>query len=237
MRPRVNGVPLKRTAFASDFSVITACCAPWVPPDPPRSRTGQVMLIWGTFAAEIESFGMQIARQAYNQDNQEHLTFRVNLCIRPTAFEGSAKSDRGMMSDKTSSRGHRIEEIKRLLAHTPVIRGACELDLLVFLHRHPRALLTSERLAAFLGYDMKKIANAIEAFIDGGLLERTQNPAHAARLYVLVLDGPQGGEHTALLKLASTRQGRHDILELLDHGQSETSLDTVQEKRRLHAIA
>ena len=141
------------------------------------------------------------------------------------------------MSDKPSSSRHRIEEIKRLLAQISVIRGACELDLLVFLHRHPRALLTSERLAAFLGYDMKKIAAAIETFITGGLLERTQNPTHAARLYVLVLDGPQGGGLTALLKLASTRHGRQDILELLDHGQSETASDTVQEKRRLHAIA
>lgn len=129
------------------------------------------------------------------------------------------------------------EEIEQLLARTRIIRSACELDLLVFLHRHPRSLLTSERLAAFLGYDMKKIANAIEAFIDRGLLERTQNPAHAARLYVLVHNGPQSGGLTALLKLASTRQGRQEILELLGTGQSEPTLDTVQEKRRLHAIA
>lgn len=141
------------------------------------------------------------------------------------------------MSDKPSSSRERIEEIKRLLTKISAIRGACELDLLVFLHRHPRVLLPSDQLAAFLGYDMKKIANAIEAFIDGGLLERTQNPAHAARLYVLVLDGPQGGELTGLLKLASTRQGRHDILELLGRGKSGTAVDSVQENRRLHAIA
>lgn len=204
------------------------CCLS--PLDSPQSRTGQVTLIW----AEIESFGMQIAAWGYNQ---EHLIFRVNWYIRPTAFQGSAKFDRGMMSNKPSSSRERIEEIKRLLTKISAIRGACELDLLVFLHRHPRVLLTSDQLAAFLGYDMKKIANAIEAFIDGGLLERTQNPAHAARLYVLVLDGPQGGELTGLLKLASTRQGRHDIFELLGRGQSETAVDSVQENRRLHAIA
>lgn len=129
------------------------------------------------------------------------------------------------------------EELEQLLARTRIIRSACELDLLVFLHRHPRSLLTSERLAAFLGYDMKKIANAIEAFIERGLLERTQNPAHAARLYVLVHNGPHGRGLTALLKLASTRQGRQEILELFGTGQSEATPNTVQEKRRLHAIA
>ena len=54
------------------------------------------------------------------------------------------------------------DETKRLLAHNPVVRGACELDLLVFLHRHPRSLLTSEQLAAFAGYDMKQVAKALD---------------------------------------------------------------------------
>ena len=130
-----------------------------------------------------------------------------------------------------------IEEIKQLLARTPIIRSACELDLLVFFHRHPRVLLTSEQVAVFLGYDMKKIAKAIEAFVEEGLLERTQNPAHAARLYVLILHGPQGGGLTSLLNLASTRQGRQEILALLGPVRSETSRAAVQEKQRLHAIA
>lgn len=142
-----------------------------------------------------------------------------------------------VMTHQRSTDGASSEEIKRLLARTPIIRTACELDLLVFFHRHPRALLTSEQVASFLGYDMKKIAKAIEAFVEGGVLERTQNPTHAARLYVLVLNDPQGGGLTSLLRLASTRQGRQDILDLLGAGQSETPLGAVQEKRRLHAIA
>lgn len=130
-----------------------------------------------------------------------------------------------------------IEEIKPLLARTPMIRSACELDLLVFFHRHSRALLTSEQVAAFLGYDMKKIAKAIETFVEAGILERTQNPTHAARLYVLVLDDPQGGGLRAILELASKRPGRQQILALLGREQSETASSAVQEQRRLHAIA
>jgi DNA-binding MarR family transcriptional regulator len=141
------------------------------------------------------------------------------------------------MSHQCSTDRPSVEGIKRLLARTPVISSACELDLLVFFHRHPRALLTSEQVAAFLGYDMKKIAKAIEAFVEGGLLERTQNPTHAARLYVLTLNDPPGGGLTRILELASTRLGRQQILDLLGPGQSENAPDAVQGKRRLHAIA
>lgn len=141
------------------------------------------------------------------------------------------------MSHQRSTDRPGMEEIKRLLACTPIIRSACDLDLLVFFHRHPRALLTSEQLAAFLGYEMKKIAKAIETFVEGGLLERTQNPAHAARLYVLTLNGPEGGGLRAILELASTRPGRQQILALLGPGQSGAAPSPVQEKRRLHAIA
>ena len=107
----------------------------------------------------------------------------------------------------------------------------------MFLHRHPRALLTSEQLAAFVGYDIKQVARSLDAFIDAGLLERMQNPMHAARMYVLVLDGPQGGGLIALLKLASSRQGRHDILRSLPTARLRTDSGAVQGKRRLLQIA
>ena len=141
------------------------------------------------------------------------------------------------MSDNPSTNRPKLEETKRLLADIPVIRAACELDLLVFLHRHPRTLLTNEQLAAFVGYDVKQIAKAIDAFIDAGLLKRTQNAMHATRMYLLVLEGPQGKVLMALLELASTRQGRREILQLLGPGQSQTAHDVTKKKRRLHAIA
>jgi hypothetical protein len=110
-----------------------------------------------------------------------------------------------------------LEETKRLLARTPIIQNACDLDLLIFLHRHPRTLLTIEQLAGFVGYSLKEIARALDAFIEAGLLERTtQQSLHAARLFVLLLDGPQGGGARALMELASTRQGRQGVLEVLN---------------------
>jgi hypothetical protein len=84
---------------------------------------------------------------------------------------------------------------------------------------------------------MKKIAKAIETFVEGGVLERIQNPAHAARLYVLALNDPPGGGLRAILELASTRPGRQEILALLESEKSEAAPNPVQEKRRLHAIA
>ena len=141
------------------------------------------------------------------------------------------------MSDKRSTNGP-TQNIQQLLAHTPVIVGPCELDLLVFLYRHPHALLTNEQLAGFVGYEMKQIAKSVDAFIDAGLLERTQNSLHAARMYQLVLEGEDGGGLNALLRMASTREGRRDILQVLAPGRPKPPADLPSAKRRrLHAIA
>src|SRR5215469_5271293 len=85
------------------------------------------------------------------------------------------------------------ESTKRLLARVPVVQNACDLDLIVFLHRHPRALLTTEQLAGFVGYNLQEVAKALDCFIGAGLLVRTtQQSMHAARMFVLLLGGPQG---------------------------------------------
>jgi DNA-binding MarR family transcriptional regulator len=141
------------------------------------------------------------------------------------------------MPDESRPNDGEYDDVRRLLARAPVIRSAAELDLLVFLYRHPRTLLTNEQLAAFVGYDMKQVATSIDAFVEAGLLERTQNPMHAARMYVLMLEGPQRGGFAALLEMASTRQGRSKILEILMAGRSEPLGSESRGKRRLRAIA
>lgn len=125
----------------------------------------------------------------------------------------------------------------RLLSRTPVVRSGCDLDLLLFLHRHPRALLTSEQLAAFVGYDIKEIAKSLEAFIEAELLERIQNPMHAARMYLLVLDGPGHGGIRDLLELASTRNGRRGVLQALDQAGSQPRDKSPHAQRGLLRIA
>lgn len=116
------------------------------------------------------------------------------------------------------------QEMKQLLARAAVIQNACDLDLLVFLNRHPRMLLTSEQLAGFVGYPLQDIAKGLDMFIEAGLLGRTaQQSGHAARLFLLLLDGPQGRDVRALLKLALTRQGRQAIFGVLNHKNDNDS--------------
>jgi hypothetical protein len=138
--------------------------------------------------------------------------------------------------DTSTSDGRKQKEIEVLLARNAVVVGACELDLMVFLYRHPRTLLTNEQIAAFVGYDMKQIALVIETFIAAGLLERTQNSMHAARMYLLLLDGPQITGLKTLLDMASTLQGRRDILQILNSRRSNPPAD-AKLKPRLRAIA
>ena len=41
------------------------------------------------------------------------------------------------------------------------LRHPCDLDILLFFHRFPRVLLTSEKLAQYIGYDMKQVATLL----------------------------------------------------------------------------
>ena len=63
---------------------------------------------------------------------------------------------------------------------------------------------------------MKLVAQALEAFIAAGIVERLHNPTHAARMYLLVVHGPKDTGLKTLLELASTRHGRQEILETLN---------------------
>jgi MarR family len=105
-----------------------------------------------------------------------------------------------------------------LLKSIGVLRHACDLDLLLFFHRHPRALLTSERLAAYVGYDLDQIARSLDRLTDEGLLERSQNPTHAARMYVLKM--PESGWLQSLFAIAATRDGRRELIQTMQKAAS-----------------
>lgn len=110
------------------------------------------------------------------------------------------------------------KDLRSMLDRIQGIRHPCDLDLLLFFYRHPRALLTSEQLVAYLGYDHERVAKSLDGLIEAGLVTRSQNPTHAARLYVLELGSLPGGLLASLLKIAATRQGRQDGLRLLESG-------------------
>jgi len=60
--------------------------------------------------------------------------------------------------------------VRSVLDRLPSVQHACDLDLLLFFSRHPRALLTSEQLVAYLGYDRDRIALSLDGLIEAGLL-------------------------------------------------------------------
>ena len=99
-------------------------------------------------------------------------------------------------------------DIDDLLDRFAALRHPCDLDLLLFFARHPRALLTSDQLATRLGYGTKRIADSLERLLECGLLTRMQNPTHAARMYVFDLAGSGSDGLRSLLAYAATREGR-----------------------------
>lgn len=100
------------------------------------------------------------------------------------------------------------DQIQRILDSIGVLRQPRDLDLLLFFVRHPRVLLTSDQIAALLGYDVTPLGQSLEVLLAAGLVMRTQLPTRAARLYVLAGSVPHGGGLPSLVELASTREGR-----------------------------
>ena len=102
-----------------------------------------------------------------------------------------------------------------------MLRSACDLDLLLFFARHPRSLLTSEHIASFLGYDIKELATSLEVLTAAQVVTRIQNPTRVAQLFVFTPGGRDGGLLSSLLDLASTRDGRVDLLRALAPDRDE----------------
>lgn len=90
----------------------------------------------------------------------------------------------------------------------------CELDLLLFFHRFPRVLLTSETLAQYVGYDIKQVGRSLEALIAARLISRSLNPSHDARFYVLTGDHPDQWLHV-MLSVAALPNGRARLIRIL----------------------
>ena len=113
---------------------------------------------------------------------------------------------------------------QHLLARIGVLRHPCDLDLLLFFDRHPHSLLTTERLAAYVGYDLDQVARSLDRLTDAGLLKCSQNPTRAARMYVLQTPGTAW--LASLIDIASTDDGRRRLLEAMkEASEPEPSSD------------
>jgi hypothetical protein len=91
---------------------------------------------------------------------------------------------------------------------------------LIFFHRHPRAFLISDRLAQYVGYDVPQVAASLETLIAAGLLRRSPDATHPARLYVFTRGSPRGGWLSSLLRSAATREGRLAVVHALKQRSS-----------------
>ena len=129
------------------------------------------------------------------------------------------------------------EDLRSLLERIPTVRSVCDVDLLLFFYRHPRALLTGERLVSYLGHDRDHVAKSLEGLIEAGLVTRSQNPSHTARLYILELDAIPGGALAKLLSIVATRAGRQEAMRLLRPGPGNASPAGVRRRAPLRRIA
>jgi hypothetical protein len=90
----------------------------------------------------------------------------------------------------------------------------CDLDLVLFFHRHPTALMASEHIAAFAGYDLAQVARSLDLLVRIGVLRRSLNPTHIGRLYHFSADGAREALQP-ILQVASTPDGRRQLVRLL----------------------
>jgi DNA-binding transcriptional ArsR family regulator len=98
------------------------------------------------------------------------------------------------------------------------LRDACDLDLLLFFSRHPRVVLSSEQLAAYVGYEPAQVARALDRLLETGLLRRTLDQG-GGRMYVLeVGDAEEWLE--PLRRVCATPEGRNALKGLLKQRQS-----------------
>jgi hypothetical protein len=115
------------------------------------------------------------------------------------------------------------KRIRTLLARIGCLRHPCDLDLLLFFHRHPRAFLINERLAQYVGYDPPRVAQSLETLITAGLLRRSPNSTHPARLYVFTRGSTLGKQLLSLLRFAAAREGRLAAIDALQRRQASGS--------------
>jgi hypothetical protein len=117
------------------------------------------------------------------------------------------------------------KRVEELLDRVECVKHPCDLDLLLFFYRHPRAFLLGERLAQYVGYEFPQVAQSLDTLITAGLLRPSPNSPHLARLYVLTPGSRLGGWLASLLRFATTRDGRLAVIETLKQRQSSPGRD------------
>lgn len=124
------------------------------------------------------------------------------------------------------------DQIRRLLDRIGLLRRPCDLDLLLFFVRHPRALLSIDQIAAFLGYEVKLLDESLDVLVKAELLTGMQTPTSAARMHVFAVGGPHVGWLPSLVEAASTREGRLALRAALIDQRNEQASGPVADRER-----
>ena len=116
-----------------------------------------------------------------------------------------------------------MDSARRLLDQIDdLLRHPCDLDLLIFFARHPRTLMSNEKLAILLGYEFKQIAVSLDLLERAGLINVSENKAYTARMYEFVAGDQHAGWLPDLLQIASTREGRLALVRPLRRSPGKT---------------
>jgi len=100
------------------------------------------------------------------------------------------------------------------------LRDACDLDLLLFFTRHPSVVLSSEQLAAYVGYDLPQVARSLDLLVGANLLRRSLNQGTSGRMYALEIH--RSGEWLEPLRqTCATADGRRALRAMLRQRRSQ----------------
>lgn len=120
-----------------------------------------------------------------------------------------------ILTQRHRTMGH--PSLTELTAFLEALDSPCDLDVLMFFHRHPRVFLTTADLAQAIGYDRAEIDRSIKGLIRARLVKSVGPGREAtARLYELT-PGRWVDLLSRLLWVASTPDGRRALIRALRH--------------------
>jgi predicted transcriptional regulator len=92
-------------------------------------------------------------------------------------------------------------------------------------------VLSSEQLAAYVGYELGQVARALDRLLEIGLLRRMLNQGASGRMYVLEV-GDAEAWLQPLQQMCATPDGRNALKGLLKQRQSENAVVMTSGRRR-----